>query len=189
MEKDLQFCPECGTERGEATICEKCGYEYNTRDNIEREAKKKGKEKSSSNWNKYESFVSILGQWAWIIILVDAVIYFFLGIWVLAWEGIIWMVWAGGIAYGIWLIICAIITAALAILIVKPRFSDKCASKDWDFILNDVVVLGNLKIPWMLIFGIVIEVVGQWWGGLPILIPMIFLLFSGPKQYNWKVEN
>jgi hypothetical protein len=189
MENKPQFCPECGTERGEASICEKCGYEYKVNNKVEIEAKKKVKENPLPDWNKYESFFSIVGQWAWIIILIDAIIYLFLGIWVLAWGGVIWIVWAGGIAYGVWLIICAITTAALAILIVKPRFSDKCASKDWNFILNDVVVLGNIRIPLMLIFGIILEVVGQWWGGLPILIPMIFLLFAGPKRYNWKVEK
>lgn len=95
--------------------------------------------------------------------------------------------WAGGVAYGIWLIICAILIGILTLFIVKPRFSDKCASKDWDFLLNDVLVIGNVRIPWMLIIGIIIEILGLWWwGGLAILIPMIFLLVAGPKPYNWK---
>ena len=145
------------------------------------------KKKSTSNWEKYESFVSTLGKWAWIIILINAIATFFYGIWVLAWGGIYWWLWAGGVAYGIWLIICAILIATLAFFIVKPRFSDKCASKDWDFILNDVLVIGNVRIPWMLIIGIIIEILGLWWwGGLAILIPMIFLLVAGPKPHNWK---
>jgi hypothetical protein len=143
--------------------------------------------KKKSDWNKYESFVSTLGQWAWIIALINAGATFFYGIWVLAWGGRLWWLWAGGVAYGIWLIACAVLIAVLAILIVKPRFSDKCASKDWDFIFNDVLVVGNVRIPWMLIIGIILEIFGLWgWGGLAVLISMIFLLAVGPKPYNWK---
>ncbi len=143
--------------------------------------------KKKSDWKKYESFVSTLGKWAWIIILINAFSTFIFGIWVLAWEGIFWWLWAGGVAYGIWLIACAVLIAFLAFFIVKPRFSDKCASKDWDYIFNDVLVIGNARIPWMLIIGIILEIFGLWgWGGLAVLIPMIILLAAGPKPYKWK---
>lgn len=150
-------------------------------------------EEENPNWSKYESFVSELGKWAWIIVLISGVIYVFWGIWILAWGGIrgLWGLgglWLLGRAEGVWYLIGAGLSVALAIIVIKPRFSNKCTDKDWDSLLNDVLVLGSIRIPWMLIWGIIITVVGQWWAGLTILIPAFFLIFAGPKPYNWKVE-
>ncbi|MFX0042988.1 MAG: hypothetical protein ACFE8L_08760 [Candidatus Hodarchaeota archaeon] len=143
--------------------------------------------KKNKDWEKYESFVVTLGKWAWIIVLINAIATFFYGIWVLVWEGRFWWIWRVGVAYGIYLIASAVLIAVLAFIIVKPRFSDKCAAKDWDYIFNDVLVIGNARIPWMLIIGIVLEIFGLWWwGGLAVLIPMIILLAAGPKPYKWK---
>ena len=107
------------------------------------------------------------------------------GLWGLGGLGGLWLL---GRAEGVWYLIGAGLSVALAIIIIKPRFSNKCADKDWDSLINDVLVLGSIRIPWMLIWGIIITVVGQWWAGLTILIPVFFLIFAGPKPYNWKVE-
>lgn len=149
-----------------------------------------GTEEGNPNWSKYESFVSELGKWAWVIVLINGAIYVFWGIWILAWSGIGWgpWLWLPGRALGVWYLIGAGLTIALAIIVIKPRFSNKCANKNWEWLFNDVLVLGSIRIPWMLIWGIIVTVVGQWWGGFPILIPAFILIFAGPKPYNWKVE-
>ena len=87
----------------------------------------------------------------------------------------------------VWEIIWAIIIILLAFAIIRPKFSNKCANKDWDSLYNWFLNLGGIKIPWMLIWGIIIEAFSwYWWGGLPILIPALVLIFAGPKPYEWK---
>ena len=75
-----------------------------------------------------------------------------------------------------------------AVALVKPRFSDKWADKDYDYLLNDVVKIGSLRIPLFLIIGIILEILLSWVGGLIILIPLLILIFAGPKEYKWKEE-
>lgn len=182
----VKLCPECGADMGEAEICEKCGYATSSPVVEKKETKSKSKKGSNPNWHKYESFVSELGKWAWIILLIHGIIYLIWGIFILAWDAVLWY-WSGT-ALGVWHIISAVVSFILAIFIIKPRFSDKCASKDWDSLLNDVLVVGKARIPWMLIWGTIVEIFGQWWGGLPILIPALILIFAGPKPYNWSTE-
>ncbi len=89
----------------------------------------------------------------------------------------------------IWNITWGVIEILIAIAVIKPKFSDKCASQDWDALYGWVLKLGSFKLPWMLVWGIIFEMFG-WlaWGGLPVLIPAIMLLFVGPKPYEWTEE-
>ncbi len=68
----------------------------------------------------------------------------------------------------------------------KAYFSSKCANKDWDGLYNWVIPLGSIRFPWMLFWGIVVEVLGYGWGGFAIIIPALVLIFAGPKPYEWK---
>ncbi|UCC19239.1 MAG: hypothetical protein JSV62_14225 [Promethearchaeota archaeon] len=138
----------------------------------------------SEGW-KHESWVSTLGQWAWILVMLNSVVDI---IW-----GLVIIISLAGVAYGylsmgygIWLLIGGIINALIAFSIILPKFSNKCAKKDWDYLLNWVLPIGNLRFPWMLMWGIILEIFGYGWGGLPVLIPAFFLLFAGPKPYDWK---
>ena len=80
-----------------------------------------------------------------------------------------------------------IIIILLAIAIIRPKFSNKCAAKDWDSLHNWTLNLGGIRLPWMLIWGIIIDIFSWWyWGGLVIIIPALFLIFAGPKKYEWK---
>ncbi len=180
MVKAPKFCPECGADWSGIKICEKCGYEIPQ--GVESQEKKilTPTGEGHPNWPDIETFVSELGKWAWLIAIFVGILYFLLGI---TSSIIFWIT-----PTDIWYIIGGLIVIILGIIIVKPKFSDKCASRDWDFLLNHVLILGNFRIPWMLIWGIIIEVFGNWWGGLPIIIPALLLILMGPKPYNWTTE-
>ena len=152
-------------------------------------------ERTSSGWISIENFVSFLGEWAWVILLVEGSIFILWGI-----IGLITISAAGAMAqqagaagYGAfnlafytfwyaWFIIGGVLTIVLAIIFVKPRFSDKWAYRDYDSLLNDVIEIGNIRIPLMLIIGIIISIFLLIWGGLIILIPLLLLIFMGPKE-------
>jgi len=157
------------------------------------------KERTSSGWISIENFVSFLGEWAWVILLIEGSIFILWGI-----IGLIWVSGAGAVAqqagaaglfavdlafyafWYTWYLIGGIITIVLAIIFVKPRFSDKWADRDYDYLLNDVIQIGSIRIPLMLIIGIIISIFLLIWGGLIILIPLLLLIFMGPKEYEWK---
>ena len=61
--------------------------------------------------------------------------------------------------------------------------------KDWEKLLTDVLVLGNIQIPWMLIMGVILEIFGFGWGGAIVLICAILIIFLGPRKYEWKVAQ
>ncbi|MFX1501140.1 MAG: hypothetical protein ACFFDH_09285 [Promethearchaeota archaeon] len=134
----------------------------------------------SEEWN-HASWVSTFGKWAWVLVIINAIIDIIWGLYIIIiFTGIPYLE-----APGIWLLIGGIINALIAFFIILPKFSIKCGNKDWDYLLNWVIPLGSLRFPWMLFWGIILEIFGYGWGGLPVLIPTIFLLFAGPKPYNW----
>ena len=159
------------------------------------------KERTSSGWISIENFVCFLGEWAWIILLIEGSIFILWGI-----IGLIMISAAGAVAqqagaaglvaidlafytfWYAWFIIGGVLTIVLAIIFVKPRFSDKWAYRDYDSLLNDVIEIGNIRIPLMLIIGIIISIFLLIWGGLIILIPLLLLIFMGPKEYEWKAN-
>ena len=166
----------------------------------ESKPKPKPKPKAKEEW-QYEKIASIVGKWAWVILLLDALIYIILGIYyeVVAFQLVQQACagWPVGLlgpcpavytvsATDVWYIVGAIITVIYAVLIVRPRFSNKCAEKDWDYLMNDVVVLGGYRIPWMFIWSILAAIFGQGWGTFHILLPALILPFAGPKPYGCK---
>ncbi|TFG02683.1 MAG: hypothetical protein EU540_01035 [Promethearchaeota archaeon] len=161
----------------------------------------KKEKKKSSSWDSVESIACIIGEWAWIILLIEGIIFIFWGLWGLLWVG------AGAVAAQqagvaeyvaadltwetfiyILDIIGGIVTIIVAVVLVRPRFSNKWKEKDYDYLLDDVIEIGSVRIPTFLIIGIVIEILTNFWGGVVILIPLLLLIFMGPKEYNWKAE-
>ncbi|MHA2088926.1 MAG: hypothetical protein ACW972_11655, partial [Promethearchaeota archaeon] len=83
-------------------------------------------------------------------------------------------------------IISGIIAILISFFIILPKFSLKCSKKDWDSLLNWTMALGSIKFPWMLFWGIMLEIFGYGWGGFAVIIPSLVLIFAGPRKYEWK---
>ena len=120
---------------------------------------------------------------AWLIGIINGIIYIFWGIYALVVLGYFGILYASAIFW----IIGGIINILLSLIFVRPRFSTPCKNKDWDALYNDYILLGNFKLPFMILLGILMEIFGYYWGGFAVLIPALILLFAGPKQYNWTV--
>jgi len=134
-----------------------------------------------SEW-QHASWVSTLGKWAWIIGVVNGL----LGI--LVTVGLSFVYWwiPLYLVSNIWNIIASIIGIVIALLIIRPKFSNPCGAKDWDALYGWVLNLGGTNIPWMFIWGLFLFLFGWYgWGGLAVLLPAVMLIFAGPKEFNW----
>ncbi len=147
-----------------------------------------------SEW-QHASWVSQLGKWAWILALINGVLNIIFGIVAIGsyitWISInpLYAMYYSPV-YGVWELIGGAIVIVLSLIIIRPKFSNKCANNDWDALYEWYLPLGSFKLPWMLIWGIIFSGVGWYgWGGIAILLPAIFLLFMGPKEYSWTKEE
>lgn len=158
----------------------------------------KTQQKKSSDDEGIMGLAVFLGKIAWIVLLIEAIIFIIIAIYYLVvLATLAAAAEAAGATpyvaadlmyytiYGWFFLIGAILAAIFAVAFVKPRFSNKWAEKDYDYLLNDVVKIGNLRIPLFLILGIILEIFLAWWGGLIILVPLLILIFAGPKEYKW----
>lgn len=135
----------------------------------------------STEWT-HANWVSFLGMIAWILGIISGAINILWGILTLPLVIIGW-------GNPIWLIISGILAILISFFIILPKFSIKCSKKDWDSLLNWVLPLGNVRFPWMLIWGAIMCTFGYGWGGVAILVPAFVLLFAGPKPYDWKTQE
>ncbi|MGB5910280.1 MAG: hypothetical protein WBH31_03690 [Promethearchaeia archaeon] len=146
----------------------------------------------STGW-KHESLASGMGKWAWIVVLINGIIDVSYYAWVLfvniAWNATMPSYLHRPLFFPIWSMLWGVVIIIIAVAIIKPKFSNKCAAKDWDALYDWVLNLGKLRMPWMLVWGVIITIFGMWgWAGILILVPAFLLLFAGPKKYNWKKE-
>ena len=143
----------------------------------------------SEEW-KHASWVSTLGKWAWIIGIVSGIVDILIAIYSIAvLASLPFGIGAGYIGYGVWWLIAGILEILISFFVIRPKFSNKCANKDWDSLYEWILPLGGIRFPWMLLWGIVGEVLGYGWGGFAIIIPALVLIFAGPKPYKWKTEK
>lgn len=142
----------------------------------------------SEEW-KHASWVSTLGKWAWIIGIISGIIDVIWGFaTIVPLLAIPYGLGLPFIGFSIWLIISGILAILICFAIIRPKFSDKCAQKDWDSLLN-WVMSSSFRFPWMLFWGIIVEIFGYGWGGFAIIIPALVLIFAGPKKFKWKTTN
>ncbi len=157
-----------------------------------------------SDWN-HGSWVSTLGKFAWIVLLVMGILGIIVSLvltlpaialweaaraaYALIFPGSVYPV-AMPIGGLIWDIIGGVVTIILAFFIIRPKFSKPCGAKDWEALYGWALKLGGTKIPWMLIWGLILVIFGwYYWPGLLVLVPAIMLIFAGPRKYEWSAEK
>ena len=179
-----KFCPECGTRLEGAKICPKCGYEMpDEPPKPTKKASTSGSKKSTprsgddSTWKSLEGIISFVGKFSWIILaiiavflIIGAILNFLADI--IGW-GIIQLVGVAIMAYLVWT--------------YGKIYAQKCKEKDWSFLVNDVMVLGSIQIPKMLLYGIVVAFITYGTGVVLIVLPALLIIFAGPEEYSWKV--
>ena len=152
--------------------------------------------KQGDSWDSVKGFAVWLGTYGWIFLLITGIIYIIGGLALLTLAAIFVGYGIYGpqtlvetTLYGVMYLIGGILAIIFTVAFVKPRFSNKWAEEDYDYLLNDVVKIGKTRIPLMLIIGIILEIFLSWWGGLIILVPLLLLIFMGPKEYKWTEEE
>ena len=143
-----------------------------------------------SEW-QHASWVSALGKWAWIVIILIDIIGIIWSLYslitLIAWLGVFGLAGSGASA---WNLFASIIGILLALFVIRPKFSKPCGEKDWDALYGWVLKLGGFNFPWMLIWGLLLFLFG-WYGlgALFVLVPAVMLLFAGPKEYKWSEDK
>ncbi len=131
---------------------------------------------------QHANWVSELGKWVWLIGFIGGIAEIIYG---LLWFLPLILFLPFAIGNLIWYIISGFIAIIISIAIIKPKVSNKCAQKDWDHFYNWVWKLGNFRFPFILFWGIILEIFGWGWAGIPVIIIAVMLIFLGPKQYQW----
>ncbi|MBD3213406.1 MAG: hypothetical protein GF311_12430 [Candidatus Lokiarchaeota archaeon] len=144
----------------------------------------------SSIWETLEPIVTIAGTWAWVIAALNGLISIIMIFVTLSpWLPLLTNpLYAQFIPWAtiVWYIIVAIVEVLFAIAILRPRFSNKCKEQDWDYLLNDVLVLGNFRFPWMFVWAIILTIFSwSYWGGAAVWFCAFVIIFMGPKPYQW----
>lgn len=182
MSKTAQFCPECGGKLEDGSICEKCGHDINKPDeNKTTKPKTDAKAQDPADnpvWKFFEPYLPKLGKYVWILVLI-AGIFYVLG-------GLISLLF---LSSGIWNIISGVVAIVIAVIYVKPKFGPALMGEKYEELLNDTIPLGSIRIPMMLIMGVLLEIFGSGWLGVLLLIPAIVLLFFSPFiPYDWNKQ-
>ncbi len=169
MLETKRFCPECGAEMGDATVCVQCGYdsikvsENNTEKPMNasmRWLRKLQTIDKTALWPRIENYVQIVGKYSWIFAFVGALVFE-----ILAFVSISSRLYANAI----WDVIITAVDAICLFIYVYSRFGKKAQNKEWQWLVDDVLKVGLYRIPWMLIFGVILEVFGYWSGlGVPL---------------------
>jgi hypothetical protein len=191
MSENEKVCPECGATMGDKQICNECGYDATKVATVATKSDKKPlKGKGSATkiskgdfWSNYEKYLVIYGKWAWLNPLIFAVVYLIFAIVLMASS--VASLFIGTI---VWELICVAVSVVFAILWVRPKFSNKCANREWQALVDDAIVIRNIKIPKMLLVGVIVEIFGYGWSGALILGPALLIIFLAPVTFSWKVE-
>jgi len=143
-----------------------------------------------SEWQP-ASWVSTLGKWAWIIIILVDIIGLLISLFaIITWITLFGFFSLVGSGASTWNIFASIIGIIIALLVIKPKFSKPCGEKDWDALYGWVLKLGVFNIPWMFVWGLILLLFGSYGlGTLSIFVPAFMLIFAGPKEYKWSEEK
>ena len=156
----------------------------------------------NDTWSSIEKWVALAGKFSWVWLLIQILIGFIavlgylaaIAAWTIQIEALaptdlfyaeFTAAKAQLVGQVVWYFIGVAVSLAAIIIFVRP-FAAKCGERDWDFLVNDVIVIAGYRIPKMLILGVVLEIFTQGYGGLLVLIPVLLILFLGPVPVQWK---
>lgn len=166
--------------------------EKNEKNNEMEQELPKHTEKFRAIWDFFKPYLSEIGKWAWIILIIASLVDITITTIILAvTHGAFW-------ATSIWEYIRNGILLVIAFWWVEPNFSPKLKDNKWNDLLEDdfgvkLEKISNGKIqikyriPMMFIMGIIIEICSPLYIiGLVVLWPALLLMFFGPMSpYNW----
>ena len=203
MANEKKFCANCGSIISNGNVCSKCGYnqddgtpepqEPNNANTTQNSTGQAGTTYAYENtnvntWNTIENAVVFAGKFSWILVIINVIAYIITAI-------ANFVAIAAAVAADIplpipvitpvWYLIGAVASVAFSIIFVLP-FSKRVANREWHFLVNDVIIIGNIRVPKMIIIGIIVEIFGQGWGGLFVLLPAILICFLGPAYMQWR---
>ncbi|UYP44315.1 hypothetical protein NEF87_000600 [Candidatus Lokiarchaeum ossiferum] len=192
MSNRSQFCPECGRPLGINDVCENCGHNINlqveTQENLSSPAEKKENESITNQthinphrhlWNPIEKVVVILGTYGWIFSAAISLLFL-----ILSFIGVI-------ASFSANFLIDLLFSGFALFLSVQygKKFAERVKARDWYYIVNNVWIIGSFRIPKMLVIGLILVPLLNWWGGWIILLPVIAITFIGPVPTQWSVTK
>lgn len=201
MSNRIQFCPECGRPIGVNDICENCGH--NISEQADPQETLSSPTESNENiattnqtqvdstetqtrynpnrklWDQIERAVVISGSYGWIFSAVLSLMFL-----IFAFVGVV----ASFSAKFLIDLLFSGFALFLSIQYGKP-FSERVKARDWYYIVNNVWIIGSVRIPKLFIIGIVLVPLLNWWGGLVILLPVMAIIFLGPVPAQWSVTK
>jgi hypothetical protein len=157
--------------------------------NMATEKSTKTNESQGTNWVKLEPVTVLFGRYlSWILPLAT------IGILLLSNWGSILVITALGanpdaIGYLVLFFIQVGIIVFILFFYVLKAFAPACAKKEWHSLTENAVKIADLRLPWMFIHGIILEIFGIGLAGVGLLFVAIILTFAGPETFTWIVKG
>ncbi len=176
MSENAQFCPQCGISLATASICPKCHWDP-TQSHATPDADTNGSlVYGSGTWLKLEKPIGLLWPWLWRVTAAIVVV-----IWIFSLVRLF--------QFSFWNFIQFLLTTGAVMLfgLFYSRYANVMNQKEYNFLANDVFVVGNLRFPKILVIALGINLGLYLWGGLLILIPVVLFVIFSPIKIQWKV--
>ncbi|MHA1618533.1 MAG: hypothetical protein ACTSVZ_04565, partial [Promethearchaeota archaeon] len=176
MTENVQFCPKCGISLATATVCPKCHWDPTQSPPVSDSDSGDALKYGSGFWLKLEKLFGTFWPWLWRITGV-----FVIGIWIFSLLDIF--------PFKIWKLILFLLSSGSTFLFVwyYSRYSESMVQREYNFLVNDVVGIGSLRIPKILLVALGINLGLYLWGGLLILVPVVLFIIFSPVKVQWMV--
>ena len=181
------YCPVCGTMVVTEEHCPLCNYDIKSSQKISATLEnEKGSSKEgyiqinlgSEKWQKIEPL--IISSWSWLCLVT---ILIGIGLWIFSFIRLFQFRF-GRLIY--------FLLNSGALLLVAMYFSlynEKIHARNYHFLKNDAVTIGQIRIPKFLLVILGISIGLYWIGGILLLIPAILLIFLAPGQIQWRIDR
>ena len=176
MSENAHFCPQCGISLATATICPQCHWDPTQSFTTPNAETKAPLVYSAGPWLKLEKPLGILWPWLWRVTAVIA-----LGLWIYSLVNLF--------SFGFWRIILFLLNSGALVLFgwFYSRYTEVMNQKEYNFLTNDVIIVGKHRIPKILVITLGINLGLYLLGGLLILVPVVLFIIFSPVKIQWKI--